>query len=229
LIADLFSFRYSDSDFGSQICSLESIVFVFRVLTDEVTFRQHLLTCLDDKVTEKASFLSLKSLDKRSISSKHVFQTLACIVLFCQLSSCLRMQRLLRRTMQGQERNCVGPEIDPQMEHLVRAAFSVKHDRLWFANGWTIVENGYQAVYSEEFVESFVLIQNVKAINCMLKYLFFQGLSNSNVVLSRATTKLPFVEIAIYPMCRDVPPSCEGGSGSSNNIICINPSSNNAC
>jgi hypothetical protein len=125
------------------------------------------------------------------------------------------------------------PEIDPQMEHFVRAAFSVKYGRLWFANGWTtcssIVENGYKAVYSEEFVESFVLIQNVKAINCMLKYLLFQGLSNSNVVLSRATTKLPFVEIAIYPMCRDVPPSCEGGSGSSNNIICTNPSSTNAC
>jgi hypothetical protein len=117
------------------------------------------------------------------------------------------------------------PDIDPDMDHDVRASFAVQYGRLWLADGWTacssIIEGGVSSAESTILLESFVLTQNVKTVNCMLKYLMFQGLPNNNIVTSLAEAKVPLVQLTIAPTCRDIPPSCEGGStAGSDNIMC---------
>ncbi len=125
------------------------------------------------------------------------------------------------------------PDIDADMGHPVRATFSVQYGRLWLENGWTscdtVIDPGPKFALSVDLLESFVLTQNVKAINCILQYLMFQGLPNKNVVKGRATEEIPMVQVGFMPTCRDIPTSCEGGSGASNNIMCVDMASTRAC
>jgi hypothetical protein len=39
-------------------------------------------------------------------------------------------------------------------------------------------------------------------VNCMLKFLMFQGLPNSNIVTSFAEARMPRVQLTIAPTCR---------------------------
>ena len=125
------------------------------------------------------------------------------------------------------------PDIDPDMEHPVRAIFGVQYGKLWLADGWTgcgsIIDSGAKFIESETLLQSFALTQNVKTINCIIRYLMFQGLPNTNVVKASAESRMPKVQLTIAPTCRDIPPSCEGGSGASNNILCTTPASRQAC
>jgi len=125
------------------------------------------------------------------------------------------------------------PDIDADMGHAVRATFSVQYGRLWLENGWTscgtVIDPGPKFALSEDLLQSFVLTQNVKAINCVMQYLMFQGLPNKNFVKGRATQEIPIVRVGFMPTCRDIPASCEGGSGNSNNIMCVDMDSTRAC
>ena len=125
------------------------------------------------------------------------------------------------------------PDIDPDMDHAVRAIFSVQYGKLWLDDGWTscdtVIDPGPKFALSLDLLQSFTLTQNVKAINCIVKYLMFQGLPNKNMVKARATQEVPIVQISIMPTCRDIPISCEGGSGDSHNIMCVDMASKRAC
>jgi hypothetical protein len=91
------------------------------------------------------------------------------------------------------------PGIDPGMDHPVRAIFAVQYGKLWLANGFTscggIIGVGTTWAYSESLLQAFEMTQNVKIINCIVKHLMFQGLPNNNIVTSRASSRVPIVQI----------------------------------
>ena len=77
--------------------------------------------------------------------------------------------------------------IDPGMAHSVVAKFSVQYGKLWLAEGFTtcggiLSEGAGLDTYWEEQRQTHVLTQPVSIVNCMLKFLMFQGLPNRNIV-----------------------------------------------